>query len=257
MKGWVTNMEKDNNKNNINNISNDNSNNNDNININETQKHEFTKFINIPNVKSYIYFCLDIETTGLDPKEGEILEVFYRIMKHIPGTNNDYKIIKERHELFWSDFWWKTKDIHEIGEDEIKDKIRFDSGENEPFKDELRNLFYHCINSNDPLVFMAQYAPFELNWMNVHLNIPEEDLNKIKVYDTCTVERELYPDVKHSLIPMCERRKITFPPGQHDFHRADQDVKAMFEVAKQQFLEYKVENNNNNNNDGSDNSKNK
>ncbi len=215
----------------------------------KSKQNTFLKFNNIPNRKSNIYFCLDIETTSLNPVEGEILEVFYRIMKHVPGTKNDWKILKEEHRLFWSDFWWKTKDIHEISEDEIKDKIRFDSGENEEFKDELRNLFFHCMNPNDPLTFMAQYAPFELNWMFIHLDLDEEDLNKIKVFDTCRVEKELYPNVPHGLISICERRNITFPPGQHDFHRADQDVKAMFEVAKQQFLEWKPKNIKENSND--------
>jgi DNA polymerase III alpha subunit (gram-positive type) len=82
---------------------------------------------------------------------------------------------------------------------------------------------------------MAQFAPFEMTWFSKKLGIDINEMAKIKVYDTRYAEKLLYPNVPHSLIQMCKRYGIEPPKGQHDFHRADQDVNAMWQVYLKQY----------------------
>ena len=178
------------------------------------------------NVLSNLYFCVDIETTSLKPKYNGILECYYKVIK------NGLKI-DEGHMLFYHPLWWRTKKIHQIPRIEFKGTHMFNSKnkEVEEFKNKLIHYINRCKDSDDEMTFMAQYAPFEMSWFSNKLKI---DLTKMKVYDTRLSEKMLYPKVSHSLIPMCDRYGIEKPKGQHDFHRADQDVNAMYMCYKKQ-----------------------
>ena len=97
----------------------------------------------------------------------------------------------------------------------------------------LKSLFKRCANPSDHMVFMAQYAPFEYKWFREYLfpnKIPEWYKN-VKTFDTRHVAKQLWPEEPHGLIHMCEKFNVKFPDNQHDFHRADQDVNAMWELA--------------------------
>jgi len=172
------------------------------------------------------YFCVDIETTGLEPDEegAEILEIYIKIMRK--GLK-----VKEYYMQYWSDNWEKTKDIHQIPVEELKGKPRFkDCPEDIAL---IKALFLRCLDPHDDMIFMAQYAPFEFKWFMHHLGFSDSDWdmkNHLRTCDTRLIAKHLYPDESHSLIPMCKKFDIAFPEGQHDFHRADQDVNAMWEL---------------------------
>ena len=178
------------------------------------------------NVLSNSFFCIDIETTGLDPNDPEagILEIYVKLME------ND-KEISNRHMLFYHPSWTRTADLHKIALEEIEGKPLFkDSEESKKY---LKALFKRCADPNDTFTFMAQYSPFEHKWFKKFLDLSEEDkvwFDKVKTCDTHWISKNLFPEESHALIQMCEKYKIKFPEGQHDFHRADQDVNAMWEV---------------------------
>lgn len=181
------------------------------------------------NVISDNYFCLDIETTGLD--EGAsyagIVELYFKIVR----KDN---IIREGHHLFYHADWWRTKSIHKISIEEIKDKPLFVNSDK--LKLELLNYFNECSSKDSDLVFMSHYSPFEFKWMSQFLNFSEDlrDIkrNKIRTFDTRMVAKHLFPNESRSLIPLCKKYNISPPKGQNDFHRADQDVHAMYELYK-------------------------
>lgn len=178
------------------------------------------------NVLGDNYFCVDIETTSLDPTEegAEILEIYIKIMK------SDKKV-KEYFLQYWGDNWEKTKHIHQIPKEEIDFKPKF--SESIEDKELIKALFMRCCDPNDDMIFMAQYAPFEFKWFLNNLDLSDEEKEKIKFIRTCDtryIAKFLYPDEPHNLIKLCEKFKIGFPEGQHDFHRADQDVNAMWDL---------------------------
>lgn len=174
------------------------------------------------------YLCLDIETTSLFPENEAIVECYWKLMK-----NNEK--IDEAHMLFDHKNAHKTRHIHQISEEELKGKPEFDSDHHDvvQFKDKLKSLLMKCISGE--ITFMAQYANFEMNWLSKKLKM---DLSNISVYDTRAAEKLLNYGVSASLIPMCARRGIESPNGV-DFHRADWDVEAMWQVHLQQVQELK------------------
>lgn len=180
--------------------------------------------LNSGDMISSEYFVMDIETTGLNEKFGQIVEMYCAVIK-------DNEMIMEFHEQFWSPIWWKTKKLHQIPKSELKGKPKFMSKKNLEKREALKNLFKRCCNPNDDLVFIAQYAKFEKKWMEQKLNI---DLTDCKTYDTWSVEKMLYPDLTHNLIDMSKRRGIVSPNEHYDFHRAKQDVEATLQVMESQ-----------------------
>lgn len=175
------------------------------------------------------YFVMDIETTGLKPKFGQIVEIY---CAHI--VNNEIK--KEISEQYWSPFWFLTKHIHQIPKSELKGKPKFMSKINVGTRIYLKRMLERCIDEKDPLVFIAQYANFEKKWMSNKLKI---DLSKCDTYDTWSVEKYLYPDLTHNLIDMSKRRNIVSENEHYDFHRAKQDVEATLQVMESQIKELK------------------
>ena len=176
------------------------------------------------------YFAIDIETTSLNPRFNDIVEVYYAYIK-------DGKIVEESHSLHWSILLFKTQKIHQIKYKEIFGKEKF-KGSKEAKR--IREFLERVIDKDDPLVLMAHYAPFEIKWLENKLKI---DLSQAKVYDTCEMERIINPGESASLINSCLRRGIVSPNKNYDFHRADQDVKAMLELFSFQQKELKELNN--------------
>lgn len=194
--------------------------------INEkTRQGDFNVFKT--NVITGHYFCIDIETTGLEPNKDEgILEIYFKEMK-------DDKIINEFYKTYYHPRWINTAYLHKINATEIMNRPRFiECDENKKL---IKNYFMRCADPFDDIVFMAQYAPFEHKWFREFLDLDESEkvwFDKVKTCDTRHLAKQLFPDKPHNLISLCEQFKIKFPEGQHDFHRADQDVNAMYEVYK-------------------------
>ena len=181
-------------------------------------------------VLSDSYFCIDIETTGLDEKEGDVLEVYYKFM---------YKGVKvdEGHSLFYSPDWHLTNSINRIPFEELQGRPHFDSDGPEvaDFKYRLKCYLESCCSTDSDLTLMAQYSSFEVKWLSEKLGM---DLSKVRVYDTHYVETKLYPKLSHSLVSICKRRGIR-PPNGVDFHRAYMDVDAMWAVYESQLKDFK------------------
>lgn len=180
------------------------------------------------------YFCIDLETTSLEPEGEGILELYW---KHMRGTEK----IEEGHRLFWHSNFYKTRRIHQIPLKELLFKKSFSTSlKNEDvFLNTVADYIRKCCDPNSDISFMAHYAPFEIKWLEHHLKMDLSNNQNLKVYDTRSVERYLNPDVESaSLIPTCKRRGIESPNGV-DFHRAQWDVDAMYKVALQQFEKLK------------------
>lgn len=181
------------------------------------------------NTISEEYFCIDIETTGLEPEGEGIIEIFWKHVK-------EEVTLESKHRLFWHPNYEKTQHVHQIPYDEIKDKPMFDIKDFDSIEsfNDISYFIDRCCDPNDNISLMAQYAPFEIKWLSDKMNINIQDI--IKVYDTRSVEKFLHPEESSSLIPMCERRGIESPNG-IDFHRASWDVEAMYKAAQSQLKE--------------------
>lgn len=175
------------------------------------------------------YICVDFETTGLDPENGDIIEVYLKYMK-------DGIKIEELHGLFYSENWSDTYHIHKIPYKDIALKQKF--VENKKFINKFTKYLNRCMDKNDNLVFMAQYAPFEIKWIKEKI-FKNNNIDTLKVYDTWRVEKLLNPNLSGSLIEIAKRRNI-IPENGINFHRAKMDVDATWEVYKQQIKEIEV-----------------
>lgn len=185
------------------------------------------------NTLSTDYFCLDIETTSLDPVGEGILEVYWMHMK-------DGNKVKEGHKLFFHKNYRKTSNIHQIPDADLIGEPEFSlkDANSKEFIDEIKYYINRCCNKNDNMVLISHYAPFEIKWMSNKLGKDLADYN-IRVYDTRSSERYIDSEIDSaSLIETCKRRGIKSPNGK-DFHRAQWDVEAMWEVTVQQFKELK------------------
>ena len=193
--------------------------------IQDFQSKKTNKWDGVVSFKPDI-LLMDIETTGLDPVNGKIIQVYYKIINFF---TKEVKL--ERNEYFNAP-GFKENSVNKISLEEIKDKPEF---ENSDFAKELKLNLLKCVGDKSSMVFMAQYAPFEISWMEEKLDI---DLSDIKVFDTRLVERFLLgPDksnVSASLGATCKRRGIT---GFDNEHRGDNDANAMLEVSFQQYRE--------------------
>lgn len=174
------------------------------------------------------FLCLDIETTSLLPENEGIVELYYMVM------DNGVKV-DEGHSLFYHENIHQTQHLHQITPEDVANKLPFLPMNEDQSSVEYKVLQYLKECMSGEMTLMAQYAGFEINWMEHNYQM---DLEGISVYCTRKAENLLNPGLSGSLIPNCERRGIQSPNGE-DFHRAQWDVEAMWKVFLQQKEEFK------------------
>ena len=150
---------------------------------------------------------LDIETTGFEPEESEIVEIY--ILKI---QNN--KVIDEFYSLFKPEKNIKNSDIHGITDHKVKNAPRINE-----MSDEITNFL-----SGSTLVG-HNLDNFDLKFLNYHL---DNELQN-NTLDTLTLSRSILKDKveNHKLNTLAEYFEVT-PPT----HSAKDDVMTTFEIYK-------------------------
>ena len=154
-----------------------------------------------------IICVLDLETTGFNPKNSEIVEIFVLKAK-------DNKIIDEYYSLLKPKQRIKNSDIHGITDDKV---------ENSPTIEEETDKIIKFLG-NTTLVG-HNLDNFDLKFLNYHLN---QKLNN-KTLDTLKISRKVLGDKveNHKLDTLANYFGVN-PPT----HHARDDVMATFEIYK-------------------------
>lgn len=152
-----------------------------------------------------MYVCVDIETTGLDPKKDHIIEVAI-------VTFDKNQIIDEWSSLFkcpipLPEF---TKRLTGITDEMLKDA---------PKLEDLKDLIKEKIGE---LPIMGHYINFDVGFLNER----GFDLNNVQMDSFQLVQVLLAKEASYSLEVLAEKLGIT----QDDAHRALDDVKANIEL---------------------------
>ncbi|MCX8081919.1 MAG: 3'-5' exonuclease [bacterium] len=152
---------------------------------------------------------LDVETTGLDPVEGRIVEIaLIRIKegnvveKFVTLLNPEVKIPPE------------VSFIHGIKDEQIKDA---------PLFRDIAEKVLEIINGRTILVHNAD---FDIPFLKKELNLCGLDLSEIKVIDTLAIARNYFCFPKNSLSTIALYYEIDIS----GYHRAEADAMITYKV---------------------------
>jgi DNA polymerase-3 subunit epsilon len=138
--------------------------------------------------------CLDVETTGLDPKQGhKIIEIAAVEMINKVKTNNFFhSYINPRREVPFEAF-----KIHGISTEFLTDK---------PLFDHIADKFLKFIGSD---FLIIHNAAFDTKFINYELSLLGlKSLNKDKIIDSLLIARSKFPGSPASLDALCKRFSI-------------------------------------------------
>jgi DNA polymerase III epsilon subunit-like protein len=156
---------------------------------------------------TYDHVYVDVETTGLDPRVDEVIEVT-AIEYNLSGEVG--KLITYMCRPMSGHVPKKVTDINGITYDMVKEKPYYLK---DSIRDEVakfiarRTLVGHNINS------------FDIKFLKI---------KPLKTIDTLTISKELFPRSRHSLGLMCEKLNIKF--DKKEAHRAEYDVRKGVEL---------------------------
>ena len=160
---------------------------------------------------------LDIETTGLEPKQGHrIIEIGCVELYHRRKTNNQYQqYLNPEREIEDGAY-----DVHGISNEFLADKPVFADAAQE---------FINFIRDSELII---HNAPFDVGFINAELKKLGPQWGKIEDYctivDTLVMAREMYPGQKNSLDALCKRYEID--NSQRDLHGALLDAQILVDV---------------------------
>ena len=159
--------------------------------------------LNLDNIIS----VLDLETTGFNPKNSEIVEIFVLKAK-------DNKIIDEYYSLLKPKQRIKNSDIHGITDDKVA---------NSPTIEEETDKIIKFLGNT--ILVGHNLDNFDLKFLNYHLN---QKLNN-ETLDTLKISRKVLGDKveNHKLDTLANYFGVN-PPT----HQARDDVMATFEIYK-------------------------
>lgn len=158
------------------------------------------------------YTVLDFETTGLDFKTEQVIEISAINLDDYfneVGTFNTFVKLREGKEL--PEFITNLTGIEH-------DDLVFGMEEEDAF-----NLLRGFIGRN---TVVAQYAPFDLAYLFEHMIVPRQYIC------TKSLTSKAEPTENSSLIPTCERLGINL----ENAHRAIDDCRATAEVLKHRLI---------------------
>lgn len=188
------------------------------------------KFKNIDSEVGEKYLFIDIETTGLDEKESDIIQVYFKLcsnMKFKPGSMYgkewllEYNIIDESNKFFYSKDWEKTKHLTQFKEEDFEGTHKFDSPLNEGYREYLKEILYRSVDEEDDVILVGQYLKFEKKFFKEKLGI---DLSNARIYDTKEVEKFLRPRESHKLRDISLRLGISEKELDSHAHNAKHDI---------------------------------
>ncbi len=138
--------------------------------------------------------CLDIETTGLDPKDGhKIVEIACVELINKTKTNNFFHtFVNPRRDVPFEAFR-----IHGLSTEFLQDK---------PFFDHVIDKFLEFIGDD---LLVIHNASFDTKFLNHELrNLNRPILQMSRVCDTLTIARNKFPGAQNSLDALCKRFSI-------------------------------------------------
>lgn len=193
------------------------------------------------------YLALDLETTCLDETKGSVVEVYatflemkdgHLVQSALNGCKYDlHAFFLAEEEGHYEQEGMRVNGLTKDGLIKHGAVRTLQDAENSDSLCLLSMLEQCLVGLVTPCALMAHYAPFELKWLDHHLFQRYHGKSILEcipyVYDTRDVETTLYPDVKHSLAPVLERRGIEVA----GHHRSIDDVRGMVQVADLQMQE--------------------
>jgi DNA polymerase-3 subunit epsilon len=157
---------------------------------------------------------LDLETTGLDPKQGhKIVEIGAIKLKNKLLTNDKF----HRYVNPERDMPFQAYNIHGISSSFLADKPIF--------KDVVDELLEFIKDST----LIIHNASFDVKFLNYELALlGREAINVVNVIDTLRVAQNLYPGKKASLDALCDRFKVDL--SNRKLHGALKDAELLAKV---------------------------
>ncbi len=135
--------------------------------------------------------CLDIETTGLEPRDGhKIVEIAcFELIDKVKTGKYFHSYVNPRRDMPDEAFR-----IHGISGEFLKDK---------PIFDLIVDKFLNFIGDD---IIVIHNAPFDSKFLNFELNlVQKKPLNMSKVIDSLVLARKKFPGSPNSLDALCKR----------------------------------------------------
>ena len=160
---------------------------------------------------------LDIETTGLEPKQGHrIIEIGCVELNHRRKTNKQYhQYLNPEREIEDGAY-----DVHGISNEFLVDK---------PVFADTAQEFINFIRDSELII---HNAPFDVGFINAELKKLGQQWGQVENYctvvDTLVMARRIHPGQKNSLDALCKRYEID--NSQRDLHSAFLDAQILLDV---------------------------
>ena len=138
--------------------------------------------------------CLDIETTGLNPREGhKIVEIGCIELENNYPTGNVFQQYINPDKSMPEE----ALKIHGLTDDFLSDK---------PLFIEVADKFLKFLDNSELIIHNAK---FDLGFLNFELDsISKSNLTEFKVIDTLALARKTFPGASNSLDALCKRYNI-------------------------------------------------
>lgn len=136
--------------------------------------------------------CLDTETTGFDPTQGDrIVEIgAVELINHMPSGNNYHQYINPERSMPKEAF-----DVHGLGDDFLRDK---------PVFAKIGQDFLDFIGPDSKLVI--HNAAFDMKFLNAELNkVGLPQIANSRAVDTLAMARRKFPGSPATLDALCRR----------------------------------------------------
>jgi len=158
--------------------------------------------------------CLDIETTGLDPRSGHrIVEIAaIELVNKVRTGNFFHSYVNPRREMPQEAF-----KIHGISGEFLRDK---------PIFDHIANKFLDFVKDTKIVIHNAAFDTKFINYELKIIGLPE--LNMKNVIDSLTIARQKFPGSPASLDALCRRFNIDL--SKRTKHGALLDTELLCEV---------------------------
>lgn len=158
--------------------------------------------------------CLDIETTGLDPKQGhKIVEIAcIELVNRVKTKNHFHVYVNPRRDMPEEAFA-----VHGISSEFLEDK---------PIFDHVANKFLEFIEGANIVI---HNAAFDTKFLNHELQLMGKSaLDKSKVIDSLILARKKFPGAPASLDALCKRYGIDL--SKRTLHGALLDTELLCDV---------------------------
>ena len=181
-----------------------------------SKKHNLIKNSNSTELlKNGNYVIFDLETTSLNPRNGEIIEFGAIIVENFKAKDNLQFFVKPSQKI--SKF---TTELTGITQDMLDKQAKFDNQKDAII--EIKKIF-------KDYVLVAHNAQFDIGFLNQKLTESGFDEIENPIVDTLVVSRYLFPvSISYRLEVVCKKMNIIYDASVA--HRADYDANVLEQV---------------------------